>query len=1840
MSEAPDLTGSEVAIIGLAARAPGASSLDAFWENLRQGVESVRRFTREELAAAGEDPALVSNPDYVAARPFLADIDQFDAEFFGLSPQDAAITDPQHRMFLECGWEALEYAGHDPSRFAGQVGVFATCGMNSYMMYHLVTNPRLMRTVGEWLIRHTGNDMSFLATSVSYRLDLKGPSLNVQCACSSALVAVHLAAQSLLAGECDMALAGGSVIALPQDRGYLYQEGEILARDGHCRPFDANATGTLFGSGAGVVVLRRLVDAVADGDQVLAVIKGSAANNDGSMKVGFLAPSVEGQSRVITEALAVSGVDASTISYVEAHGTGTIVGDPIEVTALTEAYRRHTQKAGFCRIGSLKSNIGHLGEAAGALGLIKTVLSLQHGELPPSLNFEAPNPRVDFAASPFVVNDRLHEWTSTGAPRRAGVTALGAGGTNCHVILEEAPAARTAQPPRRPEQLLVLSAKTPTALERMRANLAATLTRADAPALADTAYTLRVGRKPMPCRWTAVAASNEEAASVLLSPSTAAAVSVAAARPSVVFLFAGGGVQYPKMGRDLYDAEPVFRTHVDRCLDILRNRHRIDLAPWLFPIPAREDEAAQHLSRSTPSILSIFTIEYALCQLWMSWGVTPAAMSGHSLGEYVAACVAGVFSLEDALAIVKARGDIFERIPAGAMLSVMLPESDVARRLSGRLALAAVNAPSSCVVSGPVDEVAAFAHELQAAGVETQAVHIAVAAHSPMLDPFLEEFRRTVASARLSAPTIPFVSNLTGRWISAADATDAGYWVRHLRQTVRFADGLATILETPDRLLLEAGPGRALTSLARQQPRQPLGVVTSLRHPSERATDGRTILAAAGRLWSLGVNVDWSALENAADRRRVPLPAYPFERQRHWIDAPATAQPRPVQSAPLTTAADARSDVGDWFYVPGWTAAPLGASDAESPGDVLIFADAAGVAAAAVARLPPEPHRTVHIIDQGDGYRQVEPTRFTARLASSEDAQAVFDALGDRAGSVTHIVYGWTLDPAAATDDVAVGLERHFFGPLSLAQVLARRDPDRSVRVVFLVQGLGQVAGETGVDVAAACVLGPALVMPRELPNVATQVIDVGPARGGPQADLRSSRIAAELLHRAGASIVALRRHTRWTPTLAQLPLPRDVDAPLRDGGVYVITGGTGGLGLEVASYLARTRHANLVLVSRTALPPRSDWSSWMANHAAGDGTSRKLARLLECEAMGARVLVSVADVTDVDQLAAVRADVLATFGRVDGIFHTAGTLDDAMMPMKTRASALSVLRPKVQGTLAIQAVFGGDALDVIVLFSSISSVLGLQGQADYTAANAFLDALAEASANASTRVVSVNWGPWKDVGLAVSSAAGRSALGAHGTTHPWLDRSERRTDAETVFETTLSRERQWMIGEHVVRGGSAVMPGTAYLELARAAFEEVQPGQALEIDGLVFQAPIVVPDDGSVDLEVVLRPAGGATECIWRAGSEVCASATITALDAVRPTPLDVAAIRSRCRKRVLEPRGLLDQPFMVFGPRWANVERVSLGEAEALVELRLPREFADDVRRLHLHPALMDMATGGAQALIAGFDQRSHFYVPLSYNRVRVFGDVPEAIVSHVRLSPHGGNDLAVFDVTVVDADGNILVEIEGFGMKRIAASTALGTARGDAASAASPLVHDAGSLADEMLRQGMTPREGADALDRVLHSGIRPRVAVSPVDPAAWIGRIEAARDASTPRRLEPESAGLREQAEGFDAVEASIAGMWRDLLGVRPATLEAEFFELGGHSLMAIRLLSRIEKTFQARLPVSAVFESPRLGTLSELVRARMGPSPSQSNGEAPVTAVSREAFRKRVSSLPADFEEEA
>ena len=890
-----------IAIIGMAGRFPGAGDVDTFWDNLRHGRESITHFADGELELHTAPP---EGQREIRARGVLEGADCFDAAFFNIQPRDAEQMDPQQRVFLECAWEALEQAGYDPDRYPGQIGVWAGASLNSYLLYNLCSDRDVIaRLVSGYQqsgpADFLGNEKDFLATRVSYKLNLRGPSLTVQTACSTSLVAIVQACQALLGYQTDMALAGGVSISFPQRRAYAYQEGGMASADGRTRTFDADAAGTVFSSGAGVVVLKRLSDAQADGDHIIAVIKGSAVNNDGSGKVSYTAPSVGGQAEVIQTAQALAGVKPGTISYVEAHGTATPLGDPIELSALTQAFRAGgAQGNGFCAIGSLKTNVGHLEAASGVAALIKTALMLRDAILPPSLHFSAPNPKLDLANSPFHVNTALLPWLAGDTPRRAGVSNFGVGGTNAHAVLEEAPVEPPSAPPARPCQLFVVSAKTEKALDAATERLAVRLRAEPVLDADDAAWTLQVGRRAWNHRRIVVARGAEDAAGALAGRDARRVFSRANPREGapVAFLFPGQGSQAVNMGAGLYRGEPVFRAEIDRCAEILRPG--FDLLNVLYP----EDANDTRLDRTIHTQPALFVFGYALARQWMSWGVQPGAMLGHSVGEYVAACLAGVFSLEDALRLVAERARLVQAQPPGAMLAVRLPESELRSRLPAEgLEIAAVNSPGLCVVSGTDAAVAALERELEADRVAARRLRTSHAFHSAMVAPVVEPFADLVRGVRLHAPSIPFVSNVTGRWITDAEATDPMYWARHLREPVRFADGAGELLRAEaGYVLLEVGPGQTLVPLARQQPAA--SGRTILATLQEGQDDTESALTALGRLWLEGVSVDWVALHAGETRRRVPLPTYPFERDRYWIEAPAapapTASPVPEQVPP------------------------------------------------------------------------------------------------------------------------------------------------------------------------------------------------------------------------------------------------------------------------------------------------------------------------------------------------------------------------------------------------------------------------------------------------------------------------------------------------------------------------------------------------------------------------------------------------------------------------------------------------------------------------------------------------------------------------------------------------------------------------------------------------------------------------------------------------------------------------------------------------------------------------------------------------------------------------------
>ena len=898
-----------IAIIGMSGRFPGAADVDTFWSNIRNGVESVTHFDPSALdlpleSLANEDP----NARYVCAKGMLEDVDMFDARFFGYLPREAELMDPQHRMFLEICWEAMERAGHDPSRYPGAVGVYAGCYMDTYLMWNLCSDPAFLARFVESiqvgsLQTELGNDKDYLATRVAFKMGLRGPAMTLQTACSTSLVAIATACQSLASYQCDMALAGGVTIVLPQKKGYFYKEGGMLSADGHCRTFDADATGTVFSNGAAVVLLKRVEDAIADGDTIYAVVRGYATNNDGASKVSYTAPSVDGQAEVISMALAVGEIDARTVGLVEAHGTATPMGDPIEIAGLTTAYRAHTADSQYCAIGSLKANLGHLDVASGAIGLIKTSLAVHDNVLPPSINFSRPNPKIDFANSPFYVNTTLQPWPDTPWPRRAAISAFGVGGTNAHVVVEQAPETPPAGAGRS-HALLLLSARSKDALAAQAARLADWLEAHPTASLDDVAWTLQAGRHQFEHRRIVVAADVADAVSRLRAapaPGETARLEASAAR--IAFMFPGQGSQYPGMARELYASEPAFREVIDRCGEALCASGESDQDPRPLLLweegasPLNRAEAGQALAQTAIAQPAIFAMEMALAGLLKAWGIHADSALGHSVGEFAAACLAGVFELEDAVRLVAARGRLMQAQPTGTMLAIRAPVEQVRSQLPDRVSIAAVNAPELVVASGPADAVEAFARTLSARQIQVTPLVTSHAFHSEMMASAREPLERAVAAVPGRPASITLVSTSTGTTLDPEGFLAPDYWGEQLMRPVLFSAAVGEAARD-DALLLEVGPGRTLTTLARQSLTRPgpLAAVPCLGPAREPGSDVRNLLQAVGQMWLAGASPDWQALQ-PGPRRRVPLPTYPFERKRFWV------QPRALGAGSQASAA-------------------------------------------------------------------------------------------------------------------------------------------------------------------------------------------------------------------------------------------------------------------------------------------------------------------------------------------------------------------------------------------------------------------------------------------------------------------------------------------------------------------------------------------------------------------------------------------------------------------------------------------------------------------------------------------------------------------------------------------------------------------------------------------------------------------------------------------------------------------------------------------------------------------------------------------------------------------------
>ena len=1395
----------DVAVVGLAGRFPGAPNVDVFWNNLVNGIESIREFSEDELIAAGVSPADYLSENYVARGTVVDDAYEFEPEFFGVTRSDAQIVSPQIRLFMKTAWEALEVAGYPVEPADHRIGVFAGCGNPNYLAAerHVPEAQRLQRLIG--------NGADFLATRTAYALGLTGPAIGIQTACSTSLVAVAHAVNAIRSGQCEMAIAGGSSCSWPMGEGYQHGAGLIYSADGHCRTFDNRASGTIFSQASGAILLRPLQDAINAGDTIHAVIKGVGVNNDGARKGGYAAPSIQGQCEVIQAALDDAQVSADQIGLMEAHGTATKIGDPIEVSGLKQAWERDTQEKQFCAIGSVKANVGHADAAAGIVGLLKVILSLKHKVIPPLVNYETPNPEIVFPDTPFYVNTEAVQWESDQSTRFAAISSFGMGGTNAHLVVAEGqnasvtgacdvePKAGDTNEAVEPAveassrlQLIPFSARTDDSLQE----LLNVWSQSDQPFSAnfrDIAFTLQTGRKHFARRAFALTSNKQQLSAAIADSVTENSASEVGAKEDgsnaqrlffgtnkaikrkVVFLFTGQGAQYANMARDLYQEEPVFREALDACdaeLKIVGD----GLIAWLFAAdPDRDINQTQHAQ------VALFSVSYAQAKLWQSWGVSPDAMIGHSIGEYAAAAIAGVISLKDALAIVAKRGQLMQSMSPGSMLAVMHNDRDIDTLLqqSDDLDLAVVNSRSVAVVAGPDDAIDRFAALLDSQDVKSKKLHTSHAFHSKMMEPMLDQFLQAFTDVQLSEAKIPYLSNVSGTWISKTQATDPNYYAQQIRSTVKFAENLETLMASEDDyLFIELGPGSTLTQISKTQfSGGNHAAVATLPSPKQADADSQQFAwQALGRCWTEGLEVDWSRLkpETSARPRRVVLPTYCFNEQTY------RAEKEHVGVAPDEVAS------GDWYNVPVWkqdhlaehfTDALAGqkqTADPSAPAEQLadqlaqqanrwLVLPGSGLTADAIQQVLTESVDSLDVISvvAAERYAKLSDNEYEICPDQFEDYQTLLqDVQAEK--TLAGVIHGWTVSDSSAAkqtdnpDDFWIQQQTSTISLAWLSKAIGEVVVERAVTINILTQGVADIDPAVRPQAANHCFIGAAAVIQKEYRAIHTKVIDLGSNVSTAMTQPMLGKLLVSQLHEP---LLALDRGNWWKQDYDRVALSADTTARVENGSTIVCTGGLGGLARNMALQLAsQFENLKVVLLARNVLPPEDQWEQILSDPQETQ-SSELQQRIADYRQLKSLCDVSIiqCDVSESQQLVAALQQCNKRFGKIDLLLHTAGVLKDGVVATKTWEQLKPVLAAKsFAAEVCCQYIRQTpDAIGSLVLFSSIASDIGLFGQFAYSAANNYLDGLCRQMKHdpaGGARVFSVNWPAFRDVGMAVRS--------------------------------------------------------------------------------------------------------------------------------------------------------------------------------------------------------------------------------------------------------------------------------------------------------------------------------------------------------------------------------------------------------------------------------------------------------------------------------------------------------
>ena len=1822
MKDQTTLRDQDIAIVGMSGRFPGAENITTFWKNLAEGLETITTFSEEELRQSGVDETLIASPNYIPRRGILGNAQEFDAQFFDITPRDAEIMDPQHRAFLESSWHAFEDAGYVPSEYPGKVGVFGGTG-TAWHLNKVHSHPSVDQFASGASVV-TNNDKDYVTTRVSYKLDLKGPSVNVQTACSTAMVAVVMGINSLLSRESDAVIAGGVSIDTPERRGYEYMQGGMESADGRCYAFDSRANGTVFSRGVGAVLLKRAKDAIKDGDHIYALIKGGAINNDGSLRAGFTAPAIDGQIEVARQALENAQVDVENIRFVEAHGTATALGDPIEFSSLSQAFAQSTDKKQFCLLGSVKTNIGHTDAASGMASLIKSSMALKYGQLPASLHYLNPNPNIDFDDSPFVMNTKLTNIVEEGKPSNALVNSFGVGGTNACVILESAPTVAPTELAQSPV-IVPLSARSKSALTKMKQRLADHLKQHPETNIADLAYTMQLGRKQFEFSTCVVGDSNQSLIEALESSSPTAKRDKT--QKPVVFLFPGQGNQYLEMSHDLYQTYPVFKTAFDECCDYLTTVLEQDLRDIIFN---RAPDAARQINQTQFTQPALFVVEYSLAKLITSWGINPDIMIGHSVGEYVAACLSGVFSLQDALKAVAVRGQMVQALPAGAMLAVLMPQDQIKERLKAHnLDIAAVNYPELCVVAGELDAIESFQDELEEEGIFCKHLDTSHGFHSRMMDPMLPDFKTVMDNIKLSPATIPFISTVNGQEITNELAQSSDYWVDHVRNPVLFSQAFDTLMSRyPEGFVaFEVGPGRSLESAAKQHFTQDdslnAEVYSSLPIAKEVSKTVGHFASSVGQLWSNGVVVNWRTMHETR-RLRLSLPGYPFERSEFKLpDVQTNRADSTRNSASETELKRKKKDVGDWFYMPTWKrtipSAFLPNEELAEEQSWLIFADEYGIANQIIEQLKPL-DQTITVVFKGVCFQKENHHTLPSYIidpTSREDYVELLKTLKEDSIKPTRIIDLWNVCPEKTRRTFDTSREQQldaFYSPLYLQQALINENLLDDLHLVLVSNNIFSIAGEKVYNPEQALLIGPARVFYHEYPDVNCHLVDIDWVDESIEhVNLQSLAkcLIAESHMITDGELTAYRGGNRWQEDYQAVHLESSqpgLPAQFRDDGTYLITGGLGGLGMLVAEHIASISNAKLVLTYRSHLPEREAWHHWIQQHAIDDPISEKLACIMKLEEQGNHVELVNVDASDYIAM----SELFEQYDYFNGIFHTAGIAGGGIIPLKADQDCADVLEPKILGSLILDELTQHNPPEFMILFSSISSIVGDEARIDYCSGNAFMDVFASyRNQNRSGRTIAINWGKWGDIGMAVKYAREldeKDKAKRNDTNTSSLLTSLGRKGMEEAFRVNLDVRKDWAINEHCL-SEQPTLVGATILSMLHCLMTEIKPEENLSVKNLLLTKPAIFHHAWPRELRLFVRSESngysfslrsrGVRDIEWEEHAlgnlaceqtELLQSESIDQILARCPTQLPEQLVGQDYRNK------LTGETFLSLSERWDCPKTVWQGQDEWLIKKDLDSKFQTDFDQFPYHPAVIDSVSIRVVTQIT-----TDNYLPISYGKVSYLAPLDGECYVHIKLKQphHSENSTIILDIVFLSSDNQPLMVLENYTLIKINADNQVAT---DSA----PLKVEKPVDVD-LTDKDILYFEGLDALKRQLAHLEFEQLVVVTSDLGQLIYEATPEKEDSQKQEIASEVNQGHSRPElsvayvaPSNEIEQEVISIWQSILGISGIGIEDNFVELGGNSLLAVQIVSRVSAKFEVDIRVDLFYQDQTVRGLSGLI----------------------------------------